>query len=60
MTCSIPILRTGSAAALSRKDDEGEVLGAAAILRDVSIRWQRDQELKKRLAEMEGQGGRVS
>ena len=39
------------------KDDEGEVLGAAAILRDVSIRWQRDQELKKRLAEMEGQGG---
>ena len=32
------------------KDDEGEVLGAAAIIRDVSIRWQRDQELKKRLA----------
>ena len=32
------------------KDDTGEVLGAAAILRDVTIRWQRDQELKKRLA----------
>jgi len=29
------------------KDDAGEVLGAAAIIRDVSIRWQRDQELKK-------------
>ena len=39
------------------KDDEGEVLGAAAIIRDVSIRWQRDQELKKRLAALAGQGG---
>jgi PAS domain S-box-containing protein len=38
------------------KDDEGKVLGAAAIIRDVSIRWQRDQELKKRLAALEGQG----
>jgi PAS domain S-box-containing protein len=35
------------------KDDRGEVLGAAAILRDVTARWQRDQELKKRLAELE-------
>ena len=57
MTCSIPILRTGSAAALFRKDDEGEVLGAAAILRDVSIRWQRDQEMRRRLAALAGQGG---
>ena len=32
------------------KDDEGQVLGAAAIIRDVTARWQRDQELKKRLA----------
>ena len=40
------------------KDDDGEVLGAAAIIRDVTVRWQRDQELKKRLAEREGQGGR--
>jgi PAS domain S-box-containing protein len=39
------------------KDDAGEVLGAAAIIRDVSIRWQRDQELKKRLAALAGQGG---
>ena len=38
------------------KDDEGEVLGAAAIIRDVSRRWQRDQELKKRLAALAGQG----
>ena len=33
------------------KDDEGTVLGAAAIIRDVSIRWQREREMKKRLAE---------
>ena len=32
------------------KDGGGEVLGAAAIMRDVTARWQRDQELKKRLA----------
>jgi PAS domain S-box-containing protein len=35
------------------KDDQGEVLGAAAIFRDVTIRWQRDQELKKRLTALE-------
>lgn len=35
------------------KDDEGKVLGAAAIIRDVTIRWQRDQEMKKRLAALE-------
>jgi PAS domain S-box-containing protein len=35
------------------KDDAGMVLGAAAIMRDVSSRWQRDQELKKRLAALE-------
>jgi PAS domain S-box-containing protein len=35
------------------KDDAGTVLGAAAIMRDVTIRWQRDQELKKRLAALE-------
>jgi PAS domain S-box-containing protein len=38
------------------KDDEGAVLGAAALIRDVTARWQRDQELKRRLAELEGQG----
>jgi PAS domain S-box-containing protein len=35
------------------KDDAGMVLVAAAIMRDVTIRWQRDQELKKRLAALE-------
>jgi PAS domain S-box-containing protein len=35
------------------KDDKGEVLGAAAIIRDVTARWQRDQELKKRPAALE-------
>jgi PAS domain S-box-containing protein len=39
------------------KDDEGMVLGAAAIIRDVTIRWQREREMKKRLTGMEGQGG---
>jgi PAS domain S-box-containing protein len=38
------------------KDDAGTVLGAAAILRDVTARWQWDQELKKRLAALEGRG----
>jgi PAS domain S-box-containing protein len=37
------------------KDNEGAVLGAAALIRDVTIRWQREQELKKRLAELERQ-----
>lgn len=35
------------------KDEQGAVLGAAAILRDVTARWQRDQETKKRLAALE-------
>ncbi len=35
------------------KDDRGEVLGAAAIIRDVTARWQREQEMKKRLAALE-------
>jgi PAS domain S-box-containing protein len=38
------------------KDGRGAVLGAAAIIRDVTIRWQREQELKKRLAKLEAQG----
>jgi PAS domain S-box-containing protein len=32
------------------KDEQGAVLGAAAILRDVTARWQREQEMKKRLS----------
>ncbi len=38
------------------KDDHGQVLGAAAIMRDVTARWQREKELTKRLAVLEGQG----
>jgi len=38
------------------KDDAGLVLGAAALIRDVTRRWQREQELQKRLAELAGQG----
>ena len=36
-------------------DQKGQILGAAAIIRDVTTRWQRDQELKKRLAALETQ-----
>ena len=39
------------------KDDDGEVLGAAAILRVVSFRWLRDQEMRRRVAALAGQGG---
>jgi hypothetical protein len=38
------------------KDDDGEVLGAGAIIRDVSIRWQRDHALNKRLAALAAGG----
>jgi PAS domain S-box-containing protein len=37
------------------RDESGQILGTAAILRDVTARWQRDQELKKRLAALEAQ-----
>jgi PAS domain S-box-containing protein len=36
--------------------DDGMVLGAAAIMRDVTARWKREQELKKRLAALAGPG----
>jgi PAS domain S-box-containing protein len=39
------------------KDDEGTVLGAAAIMRDVTMRWQREGEMKKRLAALEAELG---
>lgn len=37
------------------RDDHGRPVGAAAILRDVTAKWQETQELKKRLAELERQ-----
>jgi hypothetical protein len=30
------------------RDDRGEVLGATAILRDVTARWQREKALRAR------------
>jgi len=35
------------------RDDSRRILGAAAIIRDITARWQREQELKKRLAAAE-------
>jgi PAS domain S-box-containing protein len=32
---------------------DGELTGIAAILRDVTVRWQREQEVRKRLAALE-------
>ena len=38
------------------KDDQGRILGAAAIIRDVSLRWEKERAMKHRLAELEAQG----
>jgi PAS domain S-box-containing protein len=35
------------------RDGAGEIAGVAAVLRDVTERWQRDRELRARLAELE-------
>lgn len=35
------------------KDDAGKMLGVAAIIRDVSARWQREKELKERIKALE-------
>jgi len=35
------------------KDDQGLVLGAAAIVRDVTARWNQERERQKRLADLE-------
>ena len=35
------------------KDDNGKPQGTAAIMRDMTERWQKEKELKKRLAELE-------
>jgi len=36
-------------------DDSGGVLGIAAIIRDVTARWQRDRELREELAALKAQ-----
>lgn len=35
------------------RDEEGELIGSAAVIRDVTARWQKDKELKQRLADLE-------
>jgi PAS domain S-box-containing protein len=35
------------------RDDAGAILGASAIIRDVTERWTRDRETRKRLADLE-------
>ena len=35
------------------KGDDGSVLGVAAVIRDVSARWQREKELKERIRVLE-------
>ena len=36
------------------RDERGELLGPAAIIRDVTARWEREKTTAKRLAELEG------
>jgi PAS domain S-box-containing protein len=42
------------------RDGNGNLLGPAAILRDVTARWNQDKELRKRLATLETQVGRLT
>ncbi len=37
------------------RDDGGAVIGSAAIIRDVTARWNRDRELRKKLKDLETQ-----
>ncbi|MHB8122566.1 MAG: PAS domain-containing protein [Desulfuromonadaceae bacterium] len=39
------------------KDDAGMMRGVAAIVRDVSARWQREKELKERIKTLEAEKG---
>ena len=38
------------------RDHQGVTSGAAAIIRDVSLRWEKEHAKKRRLAELEAQG----
>ncbi len=42
------------------RDDAGRIVAVGAILRDVTARWQKDRELRKRLAELEARVGQTS
>jgi PAS domain S-box-containing protein len=39
------------------RDHQDLILGAAAIIRDISARWEQERAMKRRLAELEVQGG---
>jgi PAS domain S-box-containing protein len=41
------------------QDTSGAVVGAAAVIQDVSARWERDKALRARLAELEKQVGEL-
>ena len=41
------------------QDASGAVVGAAAVIQDVSARWERDKALRARLAELEKQVGEL-
>ena len=36
------------------RNSRGEALGSAAMVRDVTARWQREKELKQRLSALDG------
>jgi PAS domain S-box-containing protein len=40
------------------RDEEGRILGPAAIVRDVTARFQREKELRAKVKELEGRVGR--
>jgi PAS domain S-box-containing protein len=40
------------------RDDAGTILGPAAIMRDVTARFQREKELRARMKELEAKAGR--
>ncbi len=42
------------------RDAEGKLLGPAAILRDVTARWNQDKELRKRLAALEAEVAKLA
>ena len=37
------------------RDDAGELVGAGAVVRDVTVRWNQDRDLRRRLKELEAQ-----
>ncbi len=40
--------------------EEGEILGAAAIIREVTARWEKEKEMKQRLAALEARVAKLS